>query len=210
MRRFVLMVSILLVATAAIAADADSPKMQLSVFTSDLSGGHSNGETTWAGGVGMALAYSFTPRWSAELKAAREQHWNEFTATPPPGSPYVPVPERVKVYSYPIDLLGEYRFPNRSRWTPYVNGGLHYVSSPKIDQVELCAAAPPCTAWISLYDPAVTNRYGMRLDAQVGAGTAFRITPHFGMRFDVNVLLFTGSEFYDRAVRPSFGVNWKF
>lgn len=91
-----------------------------------------------------------------------------------------------------------------------MNGGLHYVSAPTVDRIELCVSGSSCTLWIPISDQYVRSRYGQRFDVELGAGTAVRVTPHFGLRFDVNMLLFTGDEFYDRAVRPSIGMNWRF
>ncbi|HSP33701.1 MAG TPA: hypothetical protein VLU46_05235 [Thermoanaerobaculia bacterium] len=207
MRRAVPIVAILLATTAASAADTT----QLSLFTSNLGAVHSSGYTRYTGGAGIALAHAFTTRWSAELRVAAEQHWKDVTAAIP-ATPYIPVPMRVKFRVYPIDLLAKYSFPNQSRWTPYVSGGVRYVNTPAIHRADLCVGMPdsPCSQWTSVPFQRASNPVSDRFDAQLGIGTNVRITPRFGLCFDANALLRSDDVSYDPLVRPSFGVNWRF
>jgi hypothetical protein len=153
MRRF-MAVAMMFAATSAFAGDT-----QLSVFTSNLGYTQTERYSEFTGGLGIALSRAFTPHWSAELRLAEERH------------------SRRGLRVFPVDLLTEYRIPNSSRWTPYVNAGLRSVSD--------------------------------RIDGQMGAGTSLRITPHFGLRFDVNGLLRSRDVYFDPRIRPSFGVTWR-
>jgi outer membrane protein W len=94
--------------------------------------------------------------------------------------------ERRTLRVFPVDLLTEYRFSNSSRWTPYVNAGVRYVA-----------------------EPAGRSLYGDRIDGQIGVGTSLRITPRFGLRFDVNGLLRSRDVYFDPLIRPSLGVTWR-
>jgi len=190
MRRFTIMsLGLLLAAATAIAAEPETGKTALSVFTSNLGWEMSHNDTTRTGGIGLALSHAFTRQWSAEIKVAREQHYGAVAIYT--GEPPSPIIERVPFHEYPVDLLTHYRFVNGSRWTPYVNGGFRYVSAPKTGD-------------------SPNQVFGHRYDLQVGVGTDLRLTQHLGLRFDVNRLVRSQDVFYDPLFRPSLGLKWNF
>src|SRR5205823_6345748 len=107
-------------------------KNELSVFLSDISHvTEAFGKTHWYGGVGLAYNAFVTPRFSAQLAVAAEEHRSY---------PYIidglggiqPVPSR-KLRTYPIDLSGRYQFLNETRWKPYLGLGARYLAAPKAD-----------------------------------------------------------------------------
>lgn len=196
MRRLFLAVALMLVATATMA------QTQVSVFTSDLgyilSSGHYSERT---GGFGLALSHALTPHWGLELKIADEKHYGGSVVwTDPAATPSVTYRT---FHATPMDLLGQYRFPNSSRWTPYLSAGVHYVSAPNLND----------TFWYRDQEGNVhtyqRKSVGSRAAGEVGVGTSLRITPHFGLRFDANVLVAPG-RYYDDLFRPSLGLSWRF
>ncbi|HEX9160603.1 MAG TPA: outer membrane beta-barrel protein [Thermoanaerobaculia bacterium] len=198
MRRLLFVTLILLLSTAQlIAADADKTKNQISIFSSDLGFEWTNvNGSRYTGGLGLALARSWTPRWSTEIAVAREQHFAESVAFDDSSGRASVTSERFHVF--PVDVWTQYRFVNSSRWTPYVGAGWRYVHAPSVEIVREPSPAPRL------------ERFPTRSSGQIGAGTALRITPHFGLRFDGAVLLSNESMTYDPRLRASFGVNWRF
>ena len=190
MRRSIVMLSAaLLVSSAALAADLQSGKTQISVFTSNLGWAVEHNETTRTGGIGVALSHAFTRNWAAEIKVAQEEHFAPvafYTGEPPS-----PIIEHVSFHDYPVDLFAHYRFPSSSHWTPYVSAGFRYVAEPVYGQTR---------------NPNFSNRY----DMQVGVGTDLQITRHFGLRFDANRLVRSKDVPYDPLFRPSLGLTWRF
>ena len=159
MRRIAFAIAVMMCAATAF---ADSARTQLSFFTSSL--GYTESASTgshWTGGAGVALSYAWSPHWAAEAAA-------EYQTS-----------RGLRVV--PVDALMQYRFPNSSRWTPYVQAGLRHV-----------------------------NARDERNSFQIGAGTSLRITPHFGLRFDVNHLMRSDGGVGDPINRGSIGVSWRF
>jgi outer membrane protein W len=178
MRRAAMFVAVLMCAVAASAADPSSGATQLSVFTSNLAFGQSSTTGSQSrGGIGLALSRAWTPRWSTEISVAAERHRDAYG-----------------LFSsvFPVDLTAQYRFTNGSRWTPYLNAGFRYVSSPAHSNVN------------------PTFGGADRNSPEVGAGTTLRLTPRLGLRFDMTRLLRNDSVLYDPLTRGSVGLSWKF
>ena len=196
MRRLVIAIALVFVAVSAVAADPQNGRTQLSIFTSDLgffSSDHNSGHT---GGLGVALSHAFTKNWGVELKVADEKHFGSTVVfkdgTTPPDVTYR------TFHVIPVDLLAQYRFPNSSRWTPYLAAGVHYLNAPVYDDTFVSGGAQ--------YRRTSVNG---RTTGEIGGGTSFRITPHFGLRFDASFLVAPG-RYYDDMFRTSLGVGWKF
>lgn len=202
MRRFAVSLALILAATTASAADPEAGKTQFSIFTSNLGYSWSrNHYSARTGGLGLAISHAFTRNWGLELKVADEKHYGgTLTYTnwsTPPAVTYR------TFHATPVDLLARYQFPNSSRWTPYVSAGVHHVFAPTMTDTLLRQDAQGNVT------PFQRTSVSSRTIGEVGAGTSLRITPHFGLRFDVNTLVGPG-RYYDDTFRPSIGVNWRF
>jgi outer membrane protein W len=202
MRTFFVVTIVLMCTSAAIAADSQT--MQLSVFTSNLSFGQSNGQSQWSGGGGIALSRAWSPNWSTELAVAAQRESGLFTTffSLNPSGAAVPVTQRRDFSVYPVDLTTQYRFLNSSRWTPYVAAGARYIGAPQSARVEIT--------------PGLGNLVGTgwhlqeRRSVEAGAGLSVRITPRVGLRVDAMRLLRSDGVNYDPLLRTSFGVNFHF
>ena len=194
MRKAMIAVVALLCASGALAQQT-----QITVFTSNLGYAESAGNSQWSGGIGLALSRSWSSRWATELAVATEEHRGTYTQYVP--AYLVPVTERRSFRVFPVDLVTQYRFTNDTRWTPYITGGVRYVAGPqRNDKIVLGSAGSNGGFAFG----------GDRTSAQIGIGTSLRITPHAGLRFDVNRLLRSDDVNYDPLTRVSIGVSWKF
>ena len=208
MRTITIAAALLIGAATAFAQGADWT--QLSVTTSNLGFGESNGQSQWSGGVAIALSRAWSQRWSTELSVAAERHqglYTMFELQPHQSADLLlPVTQRRSFRVFPVDLTSQYRFSNSSRWTPYIFGGVRYVAAPAGEHSNASIVSPnglqPVTAGFTFG--------GDRTSAEVGIGTSLRITPHFGLRFDATRLLRSDEVNYDPRVRTAFGVNWRF
>lgn len=209
MRTITIAAAVLICAATAFAQDAG--KTQLSVTTSNLGFGESNGQSQWSGGFAVALSRAWSPRWSTELSVAAERHKGLYTmfeqqAFQPIGT-VVPITVKRSFRVFPVDLTTQYRFTNSSRWTPYLFGGVRYVAAPAGNN---SSAAIPTSSGAFMPVTAGFMFGGDRTSAEIGAGTSLRITPHFGLRFDATRLLRSNEVNYDPRLRTAFGVSWKF
>jgi outer membrane protein W len=201
MRAFTVAAILLMCASAVIAADTRA--MQLSVFTSNLSFGQSNGQSQWGGGGGIALSRAWSPNWSTELAVAAQRESGLFTINSlAPSGAASPLTQRRDFSVFPADLTMQYRFLNQSRWIPYLVAGARYVGAPRSAQVEVT--------------PSLGNLAGTgsnlqeRRSVEAGAGLSVRITPRVGLRVDAMRLLRSDGVNYDPLVRTSFGVSFRF
>jgi len=198
----------LILAFAAVASADD----RLAVFVSDL-GYESFGSTTfdgvapvnhkvseWSGGVGVALDHSWNARWSTEASVGFDRRYT--TRIRLDGG--IPATARESYNTLPLDVMMRFRFPNDSRWTPYLATGAHYVGAPDI----VSGRVDPI-AGIGIV-PITFQRYGDRFSAQLGIGSTFRITPRVGLQFDLKRQLRQDGVFFDPLTRGSFGVNVSF
>lgn len=186
------------------------------IFVSDI--GYQTGHTTtfdgtatpavpvtqktseWTGGAGIAFDHDWNSRWATEGSIAIERRYTTGLRL----ENGIPSTERRRTETFPVDLMMRFRFPNDSRWTPYIAGGAHYVGAPDVVVGTLNPAASIG------FVPVTLGRYSNRLSAQLGLGTTFRITPRVGLQFDVKRLLRSDQVFFDPLVRGSFGVNFRF
>ncbi len=213
MRTRLIAAAALLFSTAAFAED------HFTIFVSDP--GHQTARTTtfestggtaatpvtqerseWTGGVGIAFSHSWSMHWSTEGSIEYDRHF--VTGTKFVGA--LPVTARQRVTTTPADLMMRFHFPNDSRWTPYIGAGAHYVGGPGIQRVTLNSISNPN----GTVPVTVTQGYDDRFAGQVSAGTSFRITPRFGLQFDLKRLVGVEKVSYDPQTRGSFGVNWSF
>ena len=162
-------------------------KNEFQVFVSNLAvSWTSNDGTHGSAGFGLAYRREFTPRFSTQLAVTTEHHETYDYVVEPNGS-FRDVPAQ-SFHTYPIDLTGRYDFVNDTRWKPYLGGGLRYVAAPNVD-----------TAF----------GYSNHVGAEIIGGTAFRITPKFGLVLDGKVN-FGDHESYDVPFKTSFGLLWRF
>jgi len=106
----------------------------------------------------------------------------------------IPTTHRENIDAYPVDVLAHFRFPNDSRWTPYLSGGVHYVSAPSnaFRTVYLQSLQPlPVTEF--------EQRQANRMSAELGAGASLRLTPRMGLQFDLT--------FRNRTAKASLAQN---
>jgi len=199
MRPRLIAVATLFLATAALADD------RFHIFLTDV-GYVSGGETSrsqWSGGAGLGYSHSFNDRWSASASIALERRERVITRFVAGDS--IPTTHRENIDAYPVDVLAHFRFPNDSRWTPYLSGGVHYVSAPSnaFRTVYLQSLQPlPVTEF--------EQRQANRMSAELGAGVSLRITPRMGLQFDLKRLLHSESVQFDPLTRGSVGLSFKF
>jgi len=155
----------------------------------------------WSGGGGISLDHSWNERWSTEASIGFDRQHT--TGTRFVGG--TPVTERQTADTYPVDLMMRFRFPNDTRWAPYIAAGAHYVGAPNVGVLGIVPVVG-----VGGTDPVTILHYHDRFSAQVGVGTTFRITPHVGLQFDLKRQLQERSIFFDPLTRGSFGVNLSF
>ena len=183
MRTLVTTLLTLLLASAASAQQRN----ELSFFASNPGLGYSStGGTNASAGLGIAFDRMFTPRVSAQLSIASEQHRTYPYVVAPNGSFQQVTPRSFQ--TYPIDLAVHYHFLKDSRWQPYLGLGAHYVSAPHVGS---------------------QFGYQNHLGPEIVGGTVFRIGPSFGIVLDGKVTL-GDREHYDPSFRPSVGFTWRF
>ena len=158
---------------------------QFSVFLTPEEVTHSESTgTSFSGGIGVSWAQRWTPRFTTELSLSAEQSYEEASTTiQGPSGPFTTYYKN-RVQSYPFDVLAQYHFVNGSNWTPYVGGGLRYLTT----------------------DSTLANN---RTSVQLNGGVVWQFSPHWGMRFDLKQLL-NEDEYYDRASKGSFGFSWHY
>jgi hypothetical protein len=201
MRAFIVATIVVVCANAATAAD--SRVMQLSLFTSNIGFGESNGQSQWRGGVGLAISRAWNPHWSTELSVAAQRETGPFTMFYAIGSNGAFPVTRLRSFAiYPADLTTQYRFLNGSRWTTYVTAGARYVGAPQSSHIDVIPgmANPVGTGW----------HLAERRSLEAGAGLSVRITPLVGLRLDAMRLLRSDGMIYDPLLRTSFGVSFHF
>jgi outer membrane protein W len=162
-------------------------KREPSIFLSDISGvSNAHEKTHWYGGVGIAFNAFVTPRISAQVAAAVEQHHTYPYLVSPNGfiDPVIPLTIR----TYPIDLAAQYHFLNETRWKPYLGLGARYVRAPKVDPGFL---------------------YRNHLNPEIVGGVEFLIRPSLGLTLDAKQLL-GDRESYDPFLKVSVGLGWRF
>ena len=195
MRKHFAVVTLLLLSAASAFAQQDRtaevPKGTFRIFGfgSNLGFSESNSTgTNFHGGYGLGFEYQVSARWSTELSLAREATpFYGFASLGPDG---VLQPQRIRVTSYPVDIVGQYHFFTDTAWKPFVGIGLRYVNVDKDGY--------PYPVEDSRFSP------------QISAGFYYNFTPHFGLRLDAKRLLRNDSAFYDDTHKVSLGLGWKF
>ena len=163
------------------------PKTQISAYFTPQSVTYSDSSgTMFNGGFGAALNVFWSQRFSTELSVGAEQSYYTIQALTP-GGPNVEI-DRLRVESYPLDLVARYHFTNGTKWLPFIGGGVRYVNAPSID------ADVPADS---------------RTSAEVTGGVIYQFSPRWGLRMDVRQLL-TSSAFYDANTKGSVGLSWNF
>jgi hypothetical protein len=158
-----------LLAVSASAQTLDRPN-RVSVFLSNISGGWSEeGGSFLDAGYGVAYERRFSRAWSGEIAATVQEQENART--------------------YPFDLLARYSFQDvRTRWRPYVGGGVRFVSAP---------TEPRGVLYENIIAP------------EIAAGVDFNPAEAWSLRFDLKHSL-GNSYAYDDAFKASLGVGWRF
>ena len=200
----------LLVASAAFADDAS--RQHLTLFTTDLGYSSTADQSIWKGGAGLAYRYDLSPRVSASLSVAAEQHQAIITvfSTAINGSPApLPATSIMKLRTWPVELLTRYSFLTASRWTPFVGAGLRYISAPDVPGASVVIPVIPGTAGgpqfvHSTVFPNTTN-------AEVLGGLSLRLSPRLALEASLHHTLekHTNAPF-DPQNRTAIGLSWKF
>lgn len=215
MKRIWIAAALLFCSLAAHADDFDPGMKKLSIFITDPSFTESDSQgSDVSGGTGLAFSYAFTRQWSAQLSVAAQEHRAAVTTFTPisfgqdNGVVYAPVTVYAKVRTYPIELLGRYRFPNESRWTPFLGAGFRYVQAPDVP-----SAIPVVTPGVGGVPVTVFN-YGSpfhnRLSGELAGGVALRITNAVSLDIEGRRLLRSEGLGYDPVNRGVVGVSWNF
>lgn len=117
MRKLVIILALLVLATAAQAQKAGT--VDVSAFLSDPSASWtSSAGTNVRAGYGLSANVFFSPRWSGVLSVERN-------------SRVFLVGTAVWTFRvFPVDALVRYQFTNDSRWKPYLGVGFNYFNRP--------------------------------------------------------------------------------
>lgn len=159
---------------------------RVSLFISNPVFGWSEpGGSDWRAGIGIAFEHRFTPRWSAEVSAAREEHTEHLHIIHPGGTTAIREHELV---SYPIDVTARHHFfTPHTRWRPYAGAGVRWVNAPE--------------SFVAPLDD--------RISAQLVGGVDFNLTPQWSLRVDVKQLL-RGDAPHDESFKVSMGAGYRF
>jgi outer membrane protein W len=185
------------------AVSASAGDIRLSVLTNNLSYTNSKGNVSVDGGGGLAISKEWSPNLVTELSVSMEKYRTTFAVFDEvlaDGQLHTLAVNR-SFRTIPIDFTTQYQFNNDSRWTPYIVGGLRYVSLQGTGPMAVPPGATPFPSSTPLES---------RTSAEVGLGTRFRFTDHAGARVDVMRLLRTDGVYYDHLTRVSLGLTWKF
>jgi outer membrane protein W len=182
MRKIVLVLLAVLLTVSASAQTLDKPT-RVSFFVSNLGFGWSEGNgSSFDAGVGVALERRFSPRWSAELALAREEH-----ETQPYGFFN---PATFELRTYPIDAVVRYSFLDvNTPWRPYVGAGARYVAAPD---------EPP------------NIEYENQLTPEVTAGVEFNGGASWSLYAGARQLIHDQTPVFDDSFKIAIGFGWRF
>jgi outer membrane protein W len=176
MRKIVLV--LLLLAVSASAQVPDQPT-RVSLFLTNP--GFTGSGAPFDAGIGLALERRFSPHWSVQLEAAREQHEYQ---------PSIFRPDLIEFQTYPIDAFVRYSFVSTHvRWRPYIGVGARYVSAPD--------------------EPRGAN-YDTQLSPQIAGGVEWAGGESWSLMADAKVLTRTDVPHSDELLKVSVGVGWRF
>ena len=151
-----------------------------------------------AGGAKIDAAYGasfdrmFGDRFSAELAVGSERSRRFIPAFGPRPQISGTVTDRL----HPIDARISYHFFTSRRWTPYLSGGLRYVSDT-VPTVE----APGFVRQIAVHT----------IDPEVSGGIALQFNPRFALRLDLTQVLGSHrANVADPEFKASVGLTFSF
>ena len=162
------------------------PKQTLSVFAAGVNSSAQDQQRP--AGLGISYDRMLTPRLSLDAAIAFERHFSYPYVVDIGG--FIDVVPRSRLRTVPIDLTARYHWLNDTRWKPYIGGGAHYVSAPKVH-----------------LDPGFG--YQSHVNGEVDGGVVFMLTPALGAMLDGRVIG-GDRETYDPIFRISAGLSWRF
>jgi opacity protein-like surface antigen len=222
MRKLLTLSLLLLCSHSLFAADASGGRWRLSILAAEISTTGSNsfaGNEAWSddahAGVGLGLAYVFSPRWDVELTAASQTHQSPFTnlvyTAMPNGQPgiFAPSTEFREYRVHPVDLSVTRHFLSDGPIAPYVRAGVRYVGAPN-DPGTVSVVAPIPSRQTLPFSP-VRAGFGVgdSLSAQAGAGVRVRMTQRMAFRAEATRLL-RSEEGSDPLLRYAVGLSFGF
>ena len=161
------------------------PQQTLSFFAAGLNTSAHDERPT---GFGLSYDRMLTRRVSLDAAVAYERHFSLPYVVDVGG--FINEVPRARVRTMPIDVTLHYHWLNETRWKPYLGAGAHYVAAPKVH-----------------LDPGFN--YQSHIDAEVGGGVVFLLTPAFGAMLDGRIIG-GDRESYDPIFRVSAGLSWRF
>src|SRR5688572_7974560 len=208
-RRLILFTFLLLFSTTAVFGQTPADRWRVSVLASDIA----RGAQTFAGtefsdgikaGVGVAVAYAFDDRWSAELATSAPTYDAITTDATIFNGLRVPFTAIRSFRVHPVDLVATRYFATSRRISPYLRAGLRYVDAPDDPpqpDIPPFAGLTPVHFGFGLSD---------RFSVQAGAGLSVRLTDRTALRVEVMRLLRSEDVMFDRLTRGAAGVSWRF
>ncbi len=176
MRKIVLV--LLLLAVSASAQVPDQPT-RLSLFITNP--GFAGSGAPFDAGIGLALERRFSPHWSVELQAAREQHEYQ---------PSIFRPDLIEFRTYPVDAFVRYSFVSTHvRWRPYIGVGARYVSAPEEPQ---------------------GADYDSKLSPQIAGGIEWEAGDSWSLMAEAKALTRSDVPNWDELFKVSVGIGWRF
>ncbi|HEV7764969.1 MAG TPA: outer membrane beta-barrel protein [Thermoanaerobaculia bacterium] len=204
------------------AADAPNAHWRISVLATEIStSGNSSfaGNDAWSNdahaGVGLGLAYVFSPQWDAEFTVASQTHRSPYTrlfyAEMPNQQPgiIVPATEFREYRVTPVDFSITRHFLVDQPIAPYVRAGVRYVGAP--DDPTTLATFINGPSDVPQFVP-VSEGFGLndRVSAQVGAGVRVRLTERTALRAEATRLIRSEEQTFDPLMRYAVGFSWMF
>jgi outer membrane protein W len=189
MPRFTL--CLLLIAAPAF-AQQPARRNTVSVFVTDLAvSGSSAAGANVDSAYGASFDRMFGDRFSAEVSVSSERSRRVFDLV---GTTSEPLIATVTKRLHPIDLNVSYHVLTKSRWKPYLGGGLRYVD----DTFQVVGRRTVYSA-------------GRTTDPEVSGGIALQFNPTLALRFDAKQVLGSHrSNMADPEFKASAGLSFSF
>lgn len=186
MRIWATLLFTVLVASTAFA----QPRNSFSVFYNGAQPWGNTGFRFIEGGPGLAFNHAFSPVFSMELSAARENYTIARERTIVDGTAVFT--SFATTHTYPIDLSAQYHFTTDTRWKPYGGLGLRYASTHEVNGV-------------------LSRTTTYYLSPEVSGGVVFQLRPRFGFLLDAKELIGNDNNKHSNpSFKASAGLSWRF
>lgn len=215
-----LLILSLLCSSSSFAADSSSAHWRISILATEISASENSsfaGNDAWSNdthaGVGVGLAYVFSPQWDAEVTVASQTYRAPYTQFYYPGGtnqqPGIPVTEFRGYRVTPVDFSVTRHFLVDRRIAPYARAGVRYVGAPDDPTPFVMITTGPLD--VAPFVP-VSAGFGLkdRVSAQAGAGVRVRLTERTALRAEATRLIRTEEQGFDPLMRYAVGLSWMF